>query len=58
VIDRLRYGAVVDFIHAHVGDWSWYVFNVADAAIVCGVAALILEGQLLRRSREKVNHPA
>jgi signal peptidase II len=58
VIDRLRYGAVVDFIHAHIGDWSWYVFNVADAAIVCGVAALILEGQLLRRSREKVNHPA
>jgi lipoprotein signal peptidase len=58
VIDRLRYGAVVDFIHAHIGDWSWYVFNVADAAIVCGVAALILEGQFLRRSRQKVNHPA
>ena len=58
VIDRLRYGAVVDFIHAHIGEWSWYVFNVADAAIVCGVAALILEGQLLRRSRPKVNHPA
>jgi lipoprotein signal peptidase len=58
VIDRLRYGAVVDFIHAHVGEWSWYVFNVADAAIVCGVAALILEGQLLRRSRHKVKHPA
>lgn len=58
VIDRLRYGAVVDFIHAHIGDWSWYVFNVADAAIVCGVAALILEGQLLRRSRQKVKHPA
>ncbi len=47
VVDRLRYGAVVDFIHAHVqtpwGDVSWYVFNVADAAIVCGVAALILD---------------
>ena len=52
VIDRLRYGAVVDFIHAHLGDWSWYVFNVADAAIVCGVAALILEGQLRRRPRQ------
>jgi len=50
VIDRLRYGWVVDFIHAHIGDWSWYVFNVADAAIVCGVAALILESQFLRRS--------
>jgi signal peptidase II len=58
VIDRLRYGAVVDFIHAHIGEWSWYVFNVADAAIVCGVAALILEGQFLRRSRHKVKHPA
>jgi len=49
LIDRLRYGAVVDFIHAHIGDWSWYVFNVADAAIVCGVAALVLESQLGRR---------
>jgi lipoprotein signal peptidase len=58
VIDRLRYGAVVDFIHAHVGQWSWYVFNVADAAIVCGVAVLVLESQLLHRSRHKVKHPA
>jgi lipoprotein signal peptidase len=44
VIDRLRFGAVVDFIHAHAFGWSWYVFNVADAAIVCGVAALLLDG--------------
>jgi len=50
VIDRLRFGAVVDFIHAHAGDWSWYVFNVADAAIVCGVAALVLDGLRPRRS--------
>jgi signal peptidase II len=58
VIDRLRYGAVVDFIHAHIGLWSWYVFNVADAAIVCGVAALILESQLLRRSHLTRHGPA
>jgi lipoprotein signal peptidase len=51
VIDRLRFGAVVDFIHAHIGDWSWYVFNLADAAIVCGVAALILDSQVLRTRR-------
>jgi lipoprotein signal peptidase len=57
VIDRLRLGAVVDFIHAHVvtpwGDLSWYVFNVADAAIVCGVAALIIDslGSSRRQSR-------
>jgi lipoprotein signal peptidase len=48
VIDRLRFGAVVDFIHAHAGGWSWYVFNVADAAIVCGVAALVLDSVLHR----------
>ena len=51
VLDRLRFGAVVDFIHLHVGGWSWYVFNVADAAIVCGVAALVLEGVLPRGRR-------
>lgn len=51
VIDRLRYGWVVDFIQAHVGAWSWYVFNLADAAIVCGVAALLLDS-LLSRPRE------
>ena len=52
VIDRLRFGAVVDFIHAHVTiagtDWSWYVFNVADSAIVCGVVALIIESVFAR----------
>jgi signal peptidase II len=57
VIDRVRFGAVVDFIHAHVGtpwgDLSWYVFNVADAAIVCGVAALIIDSQFSRRRQEK-----
>jgi lipoprotein signal peptidase len=43
VIDRLRFGAVVDFLHAHAFGYSWYVFNVADAAIVCGVAVLVLD---------------
>lgn len=41
VIDRARYGAVVDFLHADAFGFSWYVFNVADAAIVCGVALLV-----------------
>ena len=52
VIDRLRFGAVVDFIHAHAGGWSWYVFNVADAAIVCGVAALVLESLFPKPDRK------
>jgi signal peptidase II len=56
-MDRLRHGAVVDFIHAHVGVWSWYVFNVADAAIVCGVIALVVESQWPRRRGEAAGHP-
>ena len=51
VIDRLRFGRVVDFIHAHAFGYSWYVFNVADAAIVCGVAILLIDGMLPQRSR-------
>ena len=51
VIDRLRLGWVVDFIQAHAFGWSWYVFNLADAAIVCGVAALLLDGVLGGRRR-------
>jgi lipoprotein signal peptidase len=43
VADRLHYGAVVDFIQAHIGAYSWYVFNIGDAGIVCGVATLMLE---------------
>jgi lipoprotein signal peptidase len=43
VADRLRYGAVVDFIEAHLGAYSFYVFNVGDSAIVCGVAVLMAE---------------
>ena len=44
LVDRVLYGAVIDFVHLHYGTFSWYVFNVADAAIVVGVAALLLDG--------------
>lgn len=43
VIDRIAYGAVADFVHLHWGSFSWYVFNIADAAIVVGVAALLYD---------------
>ena len=46
VIDRLRFGAVVDFIRAHAWGWDWYVFNIADAGIVCGVVALLADAVL------------
>lgn len=49
ILDRLRYGAVVDFIRVHALGYSWYVFNLADACIVCGVGALLLESLLPAR---------
>ncbi len=42
IIDRIRFGYVVDFVHLHAGQWSFYVFNVADAAISVGVVILLL----------------
>jgi signal peptidase II len=50
-IDRAAYGAVFDFIHFHAGSFSWYVFNVADAAIVVGVAGLMLDSLLPERGK-------
>lgn len=41
--DRIAYGAVFDFAHFHIDDFSWYIFNIADAAIVFGVIGLIYD---------------
>ncbi len=42
-IDRLVYGAVMDFVHFHIATFSWYVFNLADAWIVAGVGLLLYD---------------
>jgi signal peptidase II len=54
-IDRVAYGAVFDFIHFHVGSFSWYVFNVADAAIVAGVVGLLYDSFVLEKRRSRRN---
>jgi signal peptidase II len=43
LIDRLVYGKVADFIQLHAFGYSFYVFNVADAAITFGVVALLYD---------------
>lgn len=50
VVDRLRFGAVADFLHFHALGYSFWVFNVADAAITVGVIALLADGLLARKS--------
>lgn len=44
LVDRLRYGYVVDFIDVHWEDWHWPAFNVADSAISVGAVLLIVFG--------------
>lgn len=48
-IDRVRWGAVFDFIDVHAFGWHWPAFNVADAGITVGAALLILDS-LFRRA--------
>jgi signal peptidase II len=49
LIDRARLGYVVDFVDVHYAGWHFWAFNVADAAITLGAAALILD--ILRAPR-------
>jgi signal peptidase II len=51
VVDRMRFGAVVDFVDLHAGGWHWPAFNVADSAITLGVLALLADA-VLRRDGE------
>jgi len=55
-IDRVLYGAVADFFSLHAFGFYWYIFNLADAAIVAGVAGLLYE--TLMRGHKKVSNPS
>ena len=52
VIDRLLYGAVVDFIDVHYDGWHWPAFNVADSAISIG-ATLIVINEIRRAIKDR-----
>lgn len=59
IVDRARFGYVLDFADLHIGEWRpFLVFNVADAAISIGVVILILRAFLIKDSRpeEKVTN--
>ena len=53
IVDRVRFGYVVDFADLHFGDWRpFLVFNVADAAITLGVLVLLVRALLMRDKRD------
>ena len=52
IVDRVRFGYVVDFADLHIGEWRpFLVFNVADAAITLGVLVLLVRALLMRDKR-------
>jgi len=58
LIDRATTGYVLDFVDAYVGDWHFWAFNVADAAISVGVIFMILDMLGLgRRSESRAPNP-
>ena len=52
LIDRLRYGEVVDFLDFYILSYHWPAFNIADSAICIGIGLMALE--LLRRDKKKL----
>ena len=50
LIDRLLYGAVVDFLDFHAYGYHWPAFNVADSAITCGAALLVWDSLRPRKT--------
>ena len=49
LIDRIRFGAVVDFLDFYIGSWHWPAFNVADSAISVGAVLMIWEMLVSRK---------
>ena len=51
VIDRIFFGAVVDFLDFHAFGWHWPAFNVADSAISCGAVLLVWDALRPRKTQ-------
>jgi len=51
--DRIRHGAVTDFLDFHLAGWHWPAFNMADVGVVCGAALLMLDS-FVRRDNDAV----
>ncbi len=51
LMDRIRFGEVIDFLDVYIGSYHWPAFNIADSAISVGAVLLLVE--LVRRGKER-----
>lgn len=58
VIDRVRFGAVIDFLDVHAAGYHWPAFNLADSLIFIGVALLIIHMLFFEKDSEIENNSA
>lgn len=57
LVDRLRFGAVLDFLDVHAAGYHWPAFNMADSAITVGVGILLVDALIAGRDERKVEPP-
>lgn len=55
VIDRIWHGAVIDFLDFHAFGWHYPAFNIADSAIVLGIAFVVFDGLFLEPKRKELH---
>lgn len=53
VADRVRFGAVADFLDFHIGGWHWPAFNIGDSTICIGIAILLVHSLFFDRNNKQ-----
>ena len=53
LIDRLFLGEVIDFLDFMIGNFHWYVFNLADSYVTVGMALILIDSIILEKKRQK-----
>ena len=51
LIDRLLYGKVVDFLDLMIGDFHWYIFNIADSSVTIGMFLFIIHSVYIEQNK-------
>ena len=55
LIDRIFLGAVIDFLDFMIGNFHWYVFNLADSYVTVGMVLVLIDSIILEKKRESVH---